>query len=276
MKRTLTAITAAVMLLTAVSCGEKKTDSPLTEDTAAATEAAAESSSENTTEEETVDYGDSEFKEKIRERTKDQIEDCIGFTELPVPDFDNIPDDWQEISYNNISLRVPQDIMEVNSDDVYFQKAYADESGDRAVRFLGGLTYDEGFISNMYFPEITADVVKKTFEILGVEYDGTIGSSLRALLAVTEDTRTDSNASAFEIASILKADAFGSYKEVRYKNVNGYDVFFKKGSYSEDEDGFVYFIIDIYDRNNVEYLLSISGKSLEEALMMCSTLKIEK
>ena len=252
---------AAVMAFSAVSCGSKKEDSGAVNETTAASE-------EDTTEEETTDPDDEEYRELIRRKA----EEGIDITPQPLPEYDNIPEDWKEISYERVSLRIPPDLEETEMWPSYVKTCYGKEDSFRTAYIVEKMENKYGFL-NTGFPEVNEETAAEAFKELGIEFDGSWLSMYKAVLSLTSEMRTDSNAESFETAMIAKEFTIRDNSEVYYKQINGCDVYFMKNDFSND--GCESFNAMIFVSDNEYYQVQVIGDTIEEALMMCSTIDIK-
>ncbi|HNZ98000.1 hypothetical protein [Ruminococcus sp.] len=253
---------AAVMAFSAVSCGSKKEDSGAVNETTAASE-------EDTTEAETTDPDNEEYRELKRR----DAEEGVDITPKPLPEYDNIPEDWKEISYERVSLRIPPDLEETEMWPSYVKTCYGKEDSFRTAYIVEKMESENGFYMNYSFPEITEEAVAEAFRELGIEYDGSQLSMYKAVLSLTSEMRTDSNAESFETAMLAKEFELRFSSEVYYRQINGCDVYYLKDDLSHD--GFWSFNAMIFVSDSEYYQVQVIGDTIEEALMMCSTIDIK-
>ncbi|MBR3667521.1 MAG: hypothetical protein IKN66_10235 [Ruminococcus sp.] len=254
---------AAVMAFSAVSCGSKKEDSGAVNETTAVSE-------EDTTEAETTDPDNEEYRELKRR----EAEEGVDITPQPLPEYDNIPEDWKEISYERVSLRIPPDLEETEMWPSYVKTCYGKEDSFRTAYIVEKMESLTSLYATGYsFPEITEETVAEAFKELGIEFDGSLLSMYKAVLSLTSEMRTDSNAESFETAMLAKEFMIRDNSEVYYKQINGCDVYYLKDDLSHD--GFWSFSVEIFVSDNENYQVQVIGDTIEEALMMCSTIDIK-
>ncbi|MBP5379385.1 MAG: hypothetical protein J6Y64_07585 [Ruminococcus sp.] len=281
MKRTLTAITVAVMLLTAVSCGktEKKTSS---------VEAASIVTAETTTrslEDILAEYTTTaeELEEQLAEM-KETAKERVDLTAQPIPEYD-IPDDWKKMSDGRIEFLVPPDVVDnTSSTSTLIPGKYQNEDKSVSVIIMNGNDWnehDESEDVEDYFPEVTEEKTIKALKELGIEYDGTRTSFYKAVLSFTSADRTDENAEAFDTAALAKGLCFLIFPEVFYKDSDGHDIYAHGyssetmlGKKSKNSDS--KFWVGAFADSNTEYTLMVTARSREEALKICSTIKVLK
>jgi hypothetical protein len=253
---------AAVMAFSAVSCGSKKEDSGAVNATTAASE-------DDTTEAETTDPDSEVYKEIIRR----DAEEGIDITPKPLPEFDHIPEDWKEISYERVSLRIPPDLEEKEAAASYVKMCYSTDDYFRMAYIVEKMENEDGFDPDYRYPEITKEAAAEAFKELGIEFDGSLLSMYKAVLSLTSEMRTDSNAESFETAMLAKEIMLEFNYEVYYKQINGCDVYFLK----DELDRHDYWSINavIFVSGSEYYQVQIYGGNMEEALMMCSTIDIK-
>lgn len=272
MKKALTALIAAAMAFTAVSCG-KKTDSPASGTAEATTNRIADILAENTTTVEELEQQIAEMKKTAMER--------VDLTAKPVPEY-TIPGDWKEMSDGRISLLVPPDVEDQSSSTGSLIKGkYRNEDKSVSVIIMNGndwSEHDEDEEDN-YFPEVSDENCVKAFKELGIDYDGTRASFYKAVLSFTSADRTEENAEAFDTAALAKGLCFFAFPEVYYKDSDGHDIY-AHGYFAENmlekttnENNSKYWVGAFAD-SNTEYTLMVKARSHEEALMICSTVKI--
>ena len=267
MKKTFIALAAAVsaMAFTAVSCSSKKEENA---SVAGNTTAAKTISTEETAEEVTVDAE----AEGNRKYMKGKAEEGVDITVQPFPECGDIPDDWKEISYESVSMRIPPEFEEEENAAHYIKKTYGKKDSFETAYIVQKMKSDNGLIKNYTYPEITEEVVANAFKELGIEYDGTPLSTYKAVLSLTSEMRTDQNAEYFEQAMLAKEMFLKESSEVYYRQINGYDVYYKKDE--DGKDGFWCFSIELFVNSKESYSVEVIGDTLEDALMMCSTIYI--
>jgi len=281
MKRTLTAITVAAMLLTAVSCGktEKKTSSDEAASNVTAeitTRSIEDILAEYTTTAEELEEQLAEMKETAKER--------VDLTAQPIPEYD-IPDDWKKMSDGRIEFLVPPDVVDnTSSTSTLIPGKYQNEDKSVSVIIMNGNDWnehDESEDVEDYFPEVTEEKTIKALKELGIEYDGTRTSFYKAVLSFTSADRTDENAEAFDTAALAKGLCFLIFPEVFYKDSDGHDIYAHDyssetmlGKKSKNSDS--KFWVGAFADSNTEYTLMVTARSREEALKICSTIKILK
>lgn len=270
MKRTLIALTAAAMVFTAVSCSNKKEEKNTASEITAASEAVTD---EVTTEEVTIDEEAEQRNKENREYMKRKAEEGVDITPQPFPECGDVPDDWKEISYESVSMRIPPDFEEEETSLSYIKESYGKKDTFETAYIVQKMKFDYGLIKDYTYPEITEEVVSNAFKELGIEYDGTPLSTYRAVLSLTSEKRTDNNAEYFEQAMLAKEMMLKDSSEVYYKQINGYDVYYKKAE--DGQDGFWCFSIELFVNSKESYSIEVVGDTLEEALMMCSSVNIE-
>ncbi len=266
MKKTLTALIAAVMAFTAVSCGNKNEDKPSETESTTASEAVTD---EVTTEEETED----ELTKRIREELEEDMKRCDDITLQELPEYD-IPDDWHEINNGTVKMLVPPGVEETEKmDSLSVSNEYQNEDDSIHIIFHDWSKWDEGWVGTPAFPDLTGEDVEKAFAELGLDYDGTRASFIKAVSSFTGAEKTRDNAEAYRIASIEKAVEFHFYASVFHDLSDGHDVFIKGdyNKYSPDKEMSYAFVLIFSDGNN-EYPVRVEAPSEEEILMMCSTI----
>lgn len=276
MKKTLIALTAAAMTFTAVSCG-KKTDSPASGTAAETTTKSIEDIlAESTTTAEELEQEIAKMKEQAMER--------VDLTAKPIPEC-TIPDDWQEMSDGRMSFLVPADVEDKSSSTgSLILGKFMNEDKSVSVITMEGNDWNEhdedGDEADNYFPEISEENYTKAFKELGLEYDGTRTSFYKAVLSFTSADRTDENAEAFNVAALAKGMCFYAFPEVYYhKDSDGHDIYahayFAENMLGKttNADNSRYWVGAFADSNR-EYTLIVNARSQEEALMICSTIKI--
>ena len=266
MKKTLIVFAAAAMAFTAVSCSETKEDKPSEKENTTASVAVAD---EVTTEEETED----ELTKILREELEEDMERCADITLQELPEYD-IPDDWHEINNGTVRMLIPPDVKETEKmDSSSVSNEYQNEDDSIHIVFYDWNKWDEGWLGTSAFPNLTGDDVKKAFSELGIDYDGTRASLIKAVSSFTSADRAADNEMSYRIASIEKAIEFQYYASVFHNLSDGHDVYIK-GNYnrllSDNEISRVYVLI--FSDGNSEYSLLVEGPSEEEVLMMCSTI----
>lgn len=251
MKKTLIAITAAAMLLTAVSCGEKKTDS-------------SDTSSES------WELNDEEIRELERKIAYDDVDLASKQIEKYA-----VPEGWKEISVDGIIIPVPSEVEELKADPG--SRRFGDKSKGLYIRTFKAVKWEGGveFVAAA-FPEITAERVKQAFSDLGIEYDGTRLSLFKAALSLSKANKTAENAESFEIAAIAKSNAFAITKEVLVSESDGHPIYIevvddlglKNRKPSVNADFFV-------DENTV-YTVGVNAETMDEVLQIATNLKLEE
>ncbi|MBR5682063.1 MAG: hypothetical protein IKW96_02105 [Ruminococcus sp.] len=279
MKKTLTVLMAAAMLLTAVSCGKdgKKTfsDEAAPNVTAEITTKSIEDIlAEYTTTAEELEKQISEMKETAMER--------VDLTAQKLQNYE-IPDDWKEMSDGRIKFLVPPDVEDkTTSKSKLIMGKFQNEDRSVAVTIMNGNDWNEHYEAEAededdYFPEVSEENVVKAFKELGIDYDGTRTSFYKAVLSFTSADRTDENAKAFDTAALAKGLCFLTFPEVFYGDHDGHDVYAhgyppinSLGKKSKDSD--CKFWVGAFADSNTEYTLMVTARSREEALMICSTI----
>jgi hypothetical protein len=296
MKKTLTALIAAAMTFTAVSCGEKKKDS------------SSESiNAEITTEAETT------------QSVEDMIDDYlpvfdshlgIDMTAEPLPETESIPDDWQEISNGKISFRVSADVkmddFEYEFEDGHTFKSTTAKSEDKKIfmSFFDGTDWsveeEPTTLDSDLIGEDTIDFAKKNAEEkgypkdgditeektvrylseMGLEYDGTRTSLYRALLGFSSKMKTDDNSEAFEYIATLKAITIAvSFPGVYYMEADGKPVYvypYAGAIYDPskvDTSKLRTVWVEAFVSPDKAYTAMVRGHDMEEAMEIASTLK---
>jgi hypothetical protein len=263
MKKTLTALIAAAMTFTAVSCG-KKADSSAPETAAETTNSIADILQSTTTAE--------ELEQEIA-KMKEQAMERVDLTAKPLPEY-TVPDDWHEISDGRVKLLVPADVEDqTSSSGSLILRKFTNEDKSVAVYTMGGNDWSvhEEDEEDNFFPEVSEENYTKAFSELGLDYDGTRTSFYKAVLSFTSTDRTDENAEAFDIAALAKGLCFYIFPEVYYKDSDGHDVYVHSYGNTAGKEISKYWIGAFAD-SNTEYTLVVSARSQEEALMICSTL----
>jgi len=124
--------------------------------------------------------------------------------------------------------------------------------------------------------------IEDDMKAMGLEYDGSGLSMYRALLSVTEKDRTDDNAEAFEHIAMAKALVFGDkYPGMRYLEADGVPVYLctYPNSLSDRKAGITEYKrlwISAFVEPDLGYTALINARSMEEALQIASTIKINK
>lgn len=271
MKKTLTALIAAAMTFTAVSCG-KKADSSAPETAAETTNSIADILQSTTTAE--------ELEQEIA-KMKEQAMERVDLTAKPLPEY-TVPDDWHEISDGRVKLLVPADVEDKSSSTgTLILGKFMNEDKSVSVITMEGNDWSEheedGDEVDNYFPEISEKNYTKAFKELGLDYDGTRTSFYKAVLSFTSADRTDENAEAFNVAALAKGMCFYAFPEVYYKESDGHDIYahayFAENMLGKttNADNSKYWVGAFAD-SNTEYTLIVNARSQEEALMICSTL----
>ena len=268
MKKTLITLAVAAMAFTAVSCGNKKEDKPSETEITTASEAVTD---EVTTEEETED----ELTIRLREELEEDMKRCDDITLQELPEYD-IPDDWHEINNGIVRMLVPPDVEETEKmDSSRVSNEYQNEDDSIHIIFHDWSKWDEGWVGTPAYPDLTGEDVEKAFAELGLDYDGTRASFIKAVSSFTSTEKTRDNAEAYRIASIEKAVEFHFYEAIFHNLSDGHDVFIKGdyNKYSPDKEMGHAFVLIFSDGNN-EYPVRVEAPSEEEILMMCSTIEL--
>lgn len=267
MKRTLTALITAAMAFTAVSCGNKNEDKPSETESTTASEAVTD---EVTTEEETED----ELTKRIREELEEDMKRCDDITLQELPEYD-IPDDWHEINNGIVKMLVPPDVEETEKmDSSRVSNEYQNEDDSIHIIFHDWSKWDSGWVGTPAYPDLTGEDVEKAFAELGLDYDGTRASFIKAVSSFTGAEKTRDNAEAYRIASIEKAVEFHFYEAIFHNLSDGHDVFINGDYYKnyDDEEIMDHAYVLIFSDGNNEYPVRVEAPSEEEILMMCSTI----
>ncbi|WP_297958634.1 hypothetical protein [uncultured Ruminococcus sp.] len=255
---------AAAMASAAVSCGKKENSTSAPESTP---------TTETVSEADTTEWEMDEWDAEHREDMKLKAEEGIDITSQPFPECGEIPDDWQEISYEDVSMRIPPDLTESDFGLSYVKAYYTEEDGFRTAYIVDKMEARSGFFNDFSFPELTEEVVKDSFADLGIDYDGSRLSMFKSALSLTSALRTDDNEISFENAGLAKEILLSDNSEVYYRQINGHDVYFLKDG--KGRDGYRCFDIELFVDDNSYYSAEVIGGTLEEALMMCSTIDIK-
>ena len=266
MKKTLTALITAAIALTAVSCSNKNENKPSETESTTASEAVT---AEVTTEEETED----ELTKRIREELEEDMKRCDDITLQELPEYD-IPDDWHEINNGTVKMLVPPDVEETEKmDSSWVSNEYQNEDDSIHIIFHDWSKWDSGWVGTPAYPDLTGEDVEKAFAELGLDYDGTKASFIKAVSSFTGAEKTRDNEEAYRIASIEKAVEFQLYASVFHDLSDGHDVFIKGdyNKYSPDKE-MGHAIVLIFSDGNNEYSVRVEAPSEEEILMMCSTI----
>lgn len=300
MKKFLLLALISALALSAVSCG-KTEESEITE-------AVEETTAEATTEDDS--WGDA-----LRALENDlpdfDSHAGINMKAEPLPEIEEIPDDWHEVSNGIISFMVPADVecenYEYDLSDGRTNKSVRAQSPDRGIRisFYDGndwsveeeeeeeedsLLDDEtmGKAAEIYdnkgYPEEGYTSDEKTAAYLlemGFDYDGTRESEYRSLFEFDEDMRTDNNEEAFEYLATIKALMLGmAYPRVYYTESDGKPVYIHEypGIYydpskSADKE-YKSMWIGAFTSPDMEYTALVRGHDKEEALKIASTIKV--
>ena len=298
MKKLLLLALISALALSAVSCG-KTEESEITE-------AVEETTAEATTEDDS--WGDA-----LRALENDlpdfDSHAGINMKAEPLPEIEEIPDDWHEVSNGIISFMVPADVecenYEYDLSDGRTNKSVRAQSPDWGIRisFYDGndwsveeeeeedsLLDDEtmGKAAEIYdnkgYPEEGYTSDEKTAAYLlemGFDYDGTRESEYRSLFEFDEDMRTDNNEEAFEYLATIKALMLGmAYPRVYYTESDGKPVYIHEypGIYydpskSADKE-YKSMWIGAFTSPDMEYTALVRGHDKEEALKIASTIKI--
>lgn len=297
MKKAITAFIAAAMAFTAVSCGRDKEVSPAAETVeTAATEAVTTESVE-----EMIDEYLPEFDANAG----------INMAAEPMPETEEIPDEWHEVSDGKISFRVPADVkmdsyeLDLGNGDTYRSNTAKSEDRKIFLAFFDGNDWsvekeESTNIDSDLIDEDTIDFAKKNAEEkgypqdgyiteektvgylseLGLEYDGTRSSLYRALLDFSEKYDTEEHKEAFEYIATLKASMIGMvYPCIYYMEADGKPVYvhlhtgmmYDPSKKPEGKSRAVW--VGAFASPNMEYTALVKGKDLEEALKIASTLK---
>lgn len=294
MKKFLLLALISALALSAVSCG-KTEESEITE-------AVEETTAEATTEDDS--WGDA-----LRALENDlpdfDSHAGINMKAEPLPEIEEIPDDWHEVTDGNLSFRVPPDV-EMDTVEIGDYKSTTAKSEDRTVTIMFYDGNDWSVDDETEYEDILSDdeMMKqanemydskgyptddyysdaKTYEYmaeLGLDYDGTRESEYRALLEFSEDMRTDSNKEAFEYVASLKAITMGmSYPKIYFMEADGKPVYIHEypGIYydpskSADKE-YKSMWIGAFTSPDMEYTALVRGHDKEEALKIASTIKV--
>ncbi|MCR5600502.1 MAG: hypothetical protein K6G33_07170 [Ruminococcus sp.] len=273
MKNTIIAAVLAAMTFAAVSCSDKKEDKPSETENTTASEAVSteDVTDEAATEEETED----ELTKHLREKLEENIERCVDITLQELPKYD-IPTDWKEINNGTLKMLVPPEVSETEkekTDSVSVENEYQNEDNSVHIIFHYLDEWDEGWVYHPSYPDLTGEDVKAAFSELGVDYDGSRASFLKAISSFTSDDKTAENEKAFRIASIEKGIELGYYGSLFHNLSDGHDVYIEGGFgeyMNEDEMRVAYALI--FADSNKEYSVRVEAPTKEELLMICSTL----
>ena len=277
MKRTLTLLLAAAMAVTAVSCGKSAKEAAPAEDTAAVSETTSLDLdallSEYTTTAEELEQQLAEMKETAMER--------VDLTAKPIPEY-TIPDDWKEMSDGRMKFLVPPDVEDqTSSTGSLILGKYMNEDKSVSVITMNGNDWSEHEEDEdeNYFPEASEENCVKAFRELGIDYDGTRTSFYKAVLSFTSADRTEENGEAFDNAALAKGLCFYAFPEVYYMDSDGHDIYahayFAENMLGKTTNGDnSKYWVGAFADSNTEYTLIVNARSQEEALMICSTIKI--
>ena len=271
MKKTIIAAALAAITFAAVSCSDKKEDKlSETENTTASEVVSTEDvTDEVTTEEETED----EMTKRRREEFEEAMERCADITMQELPEYD-IPDDWHEINNGTVKMLVPSDVEETEKmDSSLVSNEYQNEDDSVHIIFHHFTKWDEGCLYDYRAPELSEELVAKALSKLGIDYDGTRVSMIKAITSFTSADKTEKNEEAYRIASMEKAAEFDWYSCIFHNMSDGHDVFIK-GDYNSyyPDDEMDYAFVNIFSDSNNSYSVRVEAPSEEEILMMCSTL----
>lgn len=255
---------AAAMATVTVSCGKKENSTSAPEIVTT-----SETVSEADTTESDMDESDAEYREDMELKA----EEGVDITPQPFPECGEVPDDWQEISYEGVSMRIPSDLAESEMEVSYVKEYHKEDDGFRQAYIVEKMEARSGFLKNFRFPELTEEVVKDSFADLGIDYDGSRLSMFKAALSLTSALRTDDNDMSFKNAELAKEFLLSDNSEVYYRQINGHDVYYLKRD--KGKDGFWCFSAEIFVDDNSYYSAEVIGGTPEEALMMCSTIDIK-
>lgn len=251
MKRTLTAITAAAMVFTSISCGEKKKDT------------SSESVNAETSAEASVD----ELMKGISERA---AIDKADMTAKPTEKYD-IPDDWKELTVDGLKIRVPSGVEELTADPG--TRRFGDETKRLFITTSPAVEHDGGLALSALNPDTSEEKVAQAFSELGIEYNGTRLSFFKAALSLTSADKTDENAEAFETAITAKGSEFDFADEVYVSESDGHQVYTmanKKFFKNDVASVTVYYFVD----EKTAYTVGINTGTMEEALQIATNLSL--
>lgn len=270
MKKKFAALAAVIMAFSAVSCSKKEDKPSETENTTASEAVSTEDvTDEVTTEEETEDERTLKYKKEIEAN----MERCADITMQELPEYD-IPDDWHEINNGTVKMLVPPDVEETEHEESYvYTNEYRNEEGSVHVFCLKSIKWDGGCLYDFGFPELSEELVERAFSKLGIEYDGTKTSMIKALTSFTSTDKTEKNKEAYRIALIEKTIEFKIYSCIFHNISDGHDVFIKgeyNNVYPDKEMSYAY--VYIFSDSNNSYSVRVEAPSVEEILMMCSTI----
>ncbi|SHM17182.1 hypothetical protein [Ruminococcus flavefaciens] len=251
MKKTLIALAAAAMALTAVSCGEKEKGT----------------SSEGVNAETTIEVSAGELMKDISERAAVEKADM---TAKPTEKCD-IPDDWKELTVDGLKIRVPSGVEELNADPG--MRRFGDETKGLYLTTSAAVEYDGGVLFSALNPDTSEEKVRQAFSELGIEYNGTRLSFLKAALSITSADKTDENAEAFETAIKAKGGEFDFADEVYVSESDGHQIYIildKKFFKSDVVSLTVYYFVD----EKTAYTVGINAGTMEEALQIATNLSL--
>ena len=253
MKKTIIAAALAAMTFAAVSCSDKKEDK-LTDNV------------EETTVEVTISEEDI-----MRDIAKDSAAEKVDMTAQQIEKYD-IPEDWQELSVENFKIYVPSGVEELDADTG--MRRFGDESKGLYLTILPAIKYDCGMTLGALNPDLSEEKVKQAFSELGIEYNGTRLSFMKAALSLTSADKTDENAEAFETAILAKGTEFDMDKEILVSESDGHpiyiDVYKDLGLKKEKASIGVNFFID---ESTVQSFV-VNADTMDEALQIATNLKL--
>ncbi|MBR1823107.1 MAG: hypothetical protein IJ779_02605 [Ruminococcus sp.] len=262
MKRTIITFIMVLTAAAAVSCGSK------TEAPEPASEVSEVSAEESSGEGNSSDY-ENEKKLK-REKMLNESLDYIDLTAEPFPECESIPEDWQEISFGNISARCPADMTVLEKDE--YSAEYADEDYNKSIEIYAAQEHEADSQGGPWFPEINTDTVKRIFGKLGLDFDGSYASYYKDVLSYTSENSDDLGEDDFQSAKIMKYVALHDFERVYHRDISDLDGYVGK---LESTKYFERFGVYIFD-SNTEYYVSADAETAEEALMMCSTIEVKR
>ena len=253
MKKTLIALIAAVMAFTAVSCGEK--------------EKKEETSSESVNTETTAEVSADELMKDISERA---AVDKADLTAQQIEKSD-IPEDWKELNVDGLKIRVPSGVEELNADPG--TRRFGDETKRLFITTSSSVEYDGGLLFSALNSDISEEKVRQAFSELGIDYNGTRLSFLKAALLLTSADKTDENAEAFETAIKAKGGEFDFADEVYVSESDGHQIYtiVNKKFFKNDVTSLtVYYFAD----EKTAYTVGVNAGTMEEALQIATNLSL--
>ncbi|WP_298529162.1 hypothetical protein [uncultured Ruminococcus sp.] len=169
--------------------------------------------------------------------------------------------------------------------DTYFDTSYlsgedleaAEKQVEEYEEYVSETVRERGYPVDGELKNIEDDM-----KAMGLEYDGSGLSKYRALLSVTEKDRTDDNAEAFEHIAMQKALTFGDkYPGIRYLEADGVPVYLctyqnSKSAIRAGDTEYKRLWISAFAEPDLEYNALINARSMEEALQIASTIKINR